>query len=560
MIKIQQLVIVLPLTTILEVMERMNRLGVSFAIVADENNKLCGLVTDGDIRRSFISGSSNNQYVDSIMNRNPVTVEEDVVGSNVKDMLSEKIRYIPVLSKGGHINGVLTLNDNSIDLNVKNRRVCVLGLGYVGLTLSLVMADAGFKVYGYDVNKELIKKISDGSMSFFEDGIDTYLNKHINNNLIPISDLQGIDVDTYIITVGTPIDKKTKRPRIDYIEKAIESIAKYIKQDDLIILRSTVPVGTTRKVVLPILQRSSHLDAGREYFLAYAPERTIEGAALNEIRSLPQVIGGYDRKSRVLAEQLFKELTSTIIEVDSLESAEMVKIMNNTFRDVKFAYANEMALICKELGLDMVKLVNSANMGYTRDRIPVPSPGVGGACLSKDSYILRYSTKDIKAKPKIIELSRRVNESIPKYTSEEIITELSFVNKNIQSVKIFIIGFAFKGQPETSDIRGSTTLDLLNYLKNNNVNRNSIYGYDPVVDPLQIEELGVKYTSLEDGFNDADVVIIMNNHKSYRNMNIHSLLETASDTLIFFDGWHLFEPSDIVKINNIKYIGVGCKC
>ena len=397
-------------------------------------------------------------------------------------------------------------------------------------------------------------------MSFFEDGIDMYLNRHVHNNLTPISSLQHIDVDTYIITVGTPINENTKTPRIDYIEKAIESIAKYIKQDDLIILRSTVPVGTTRRIVLPILQRLSRLDAGKDYYLAYAPERTIEGAALNEIRSLPQVVGGYDLKSKMLAEQLFRELTNTIIEVPNLESAEMVKIMNNTFRDVKFAYANEMALICKELGLDMVKLVDAANMGYTRDKIPVPSPGVGGACLSKDSYILSYSTKDIKTKPEIIERSRYTNELIPRYIADELVTELGLLSKNIRRAKIFIIGFAFKGQPETSDMRGSTTLDLLEYLRNNDANKNSIYGYDPVVEQPEIEELGVKYASLENGFDEADVVIIMNNHKSYHNMDIYSLLERSSNNLIFFDGWHLFDPSDIVGVSNRKYVGVGCKC
>jgi len=560
MLKKQQLVIVSPSTTILEVMEKMNIFGISFAIITSDGDNFLGLVTDGDIRRSFISGVDNNRSIDSIMNNSPVTVEEEASNEVMKNLLNDKFKYIPVLDKKNCICGVLSHTDKSVSIDVKNRKICVLGLGYVGLTLSLVMADVGFKVYGYDTNKDLIKKISDGSLSFFEDGIDMYLNRHVHNNLTPISSLQHIDVDTYIITVGTPINENTKTPRIDYIEKAIESIAKYIKQDDLIILRSTVPVGTTRRIVLPILQRLSRLDAGKDYYLAYAPERTIEGAALNEIRSLPQVVGGYDLKSKMLAEQLFRELTNTIIEVPNLESAEMVKIMNNTFRDVKFAYANEMALICKELGLDMVKLVDAANMGYTRDKIPVPSPGVGGACLSKDSYILSYSTKDIKTKPEIIERSRYTNELIPRYIADELVTELGLLSKNIRRAKIFIIGFAFKGQPETSDMRGSTTLDLLEYLRNNDANKNSIYGYDPVVEQPEIEELGVKYASLENGFDEADVVIIMNNHKSYHNMDIYSLLERSSNNLIFFDGWHLFDPSDIVGVSNRKYVGVGCKC
>ena len=301
------------------------------------------------------------------------------------------------------------------------------------------------------------------------------------------------------------------------------------------------------------------MKAGRDYFLAYAPERTVEGNAINEIKELPQIIGGYEEKSRLMAEQLFRELTHTIIDVESLESAEMVKIMNNTFRDVKFAYTNEMALICKELGLDMVKLVSAANMGYVRDKIPMPSPGVGGACLSKDSYILSYSTRDIKTKPTITTQSRKLNEFIPSDIVAEIMMELKSIGKKVDQIKIFIIGFAFKGQPETSDTRASTTLDLINIIRENNVGKNIIFGYDPIVSSAAIENFGVKSVSLEEGFKDADVVIIMNNHKSYQRIDIFTLLESSKADCIFVDCWHLFEPIEMIKINKIKYISVGCK-
>ena len=378
--------------------------------------------------------------------------------------------------------------------------------------------------------------------------------------LIPTSSFDGIEADTYIVTVGTPIDDVTKLPRIDYIEGAIKSIAPYIKQNDLIILRSTVPVGTTRKVVLPILRELINLEPGQDYFLAFAPERTIEGDALRECRELPQIVGGYDEKSSLLTQQLFKELTHTIVEVDSLESAEMVKIMNNTFRDVKFAYANEMALICKDLGLDMVNLVQAANMGYVRDTIPVPSPGVGGPCLTKDSYILLDSTKNIKNHPYVIEQSRKVNESIPLILSEETLLTLNSLNKQISKAKFFIIGFAFKGEPETSDMRGSTTIDLLQDIIDKGAKDELIYGYDPIIEAEEIKSLGINHSNLEEGFSNADVVILMNNHHSYKKMDIFSLLKMAKEDLIFVDGWHMFDPQDITINTNYKYIGVGCKC
>jgi len=494
------------------------------------------------------------------MNTLPKTVNENMPFKEVVKLISDKYKFLPVLDDEMKIVGLYNFADFSVLIDAKSRTICVLGMGYVGLTLSLVMADVGFKVFGYDIDKGLIDKLSKGQLSFFEEGIDVYLKKHINNGLMPISNLNSIEADTYIVTVGTPIDDETKKPNISYIEQAIISIAPHVKQNDLIILRSTVPVGTTRKVVLPILREYINLEPGQDYFLAFAPERTIEGDALNECRELPQIVGGYDEKSSLLTQQLFKEITHTIIEVDSLESAEMVKIMNNTFRDVKFAYSNEMALICKDLGLDMVNLVNAANMGYTRDKIPTPSPGVGGPCLTKDSYILINSTENVASHPSIVEQSRRVNESIPLVLAEEIVQKLNFLQKNIEESKVFIIGFAFKGNPETSDMRGSTTIDLLNRLRMKKVNNRFIFGYDAVIDPTEIEMLGITHSDLESGFKNADVVVVMNNHSSHKNIDMFSLLKTAKKDLIFVDGWHMFNPKDITKENTINYIGVGCKC
>lgn len=558
MLNKNQLVVLPSSSSILDVMEAIDKKGSPIAILIHDDESLHGILTEGDIRRSLIKGYLTTDSVIEIMNKKPITVDHSQSVEEIISLFSNKYKYLPVLDDQRKVIGLYNISDFSVLIDSKSRTICVVGMGYVGLTLSLVMADVGYKVFGYDIDENLIKKLSNGSLSFFEDGIDTYLKKHINNGLIPINTLENIDVNTYVVTVGTPINEQTKLPNINYIEAAITSIAPFIKKDDLIILRSTVPVGTTREVVLPILRKFVNLEPGEDYFLAYAPERTIEGDALKECRELPQIVGGYDNKSTLLTEQIFNEITNTIVKVDGLESAEMVKIMNNTFRDVKFAYANEMALICKDLNLDMVNLVNAANMGYTRDKIPIPSPGVGGPCLTKDSYILIDSTKKINAHPNIVEHSRKVNESIPSVLAEDIIQNLKSLNKNINTVKFFIIGFAFKGEPETSDMRGSTTLDLLNYLRENNANEEFIYGYDPVISSKEIKLLNIKHATLENGFDNADVVILMNNHHSYKKIDIFSLIESAKQDLIFVDGWHLFNPEDIVVNKEIKYIGVGC--
>ena len=544
--------------SILEVIKAVNDRGSRLAIVVDDQERLIGIATDGDVRRGFLKGHSPNEAIKNIMNSSPVVAKEGLSQEAMLNLVNEKYRQLPVLDDYGRVKGLITFEDKSVVLDTKSRKICILGLGYVGLTLSLVLAEIGFKVYGYDTNDKVIEKVNRCLAPFHEDGLDAYLHRHVGNNLLPVSELSSLDADVYIITVGTPIDPQTKKPKIDHIETATADIAPHLKPDDLVVLRSTVPVGTTRNIVLPILTELSGLKPGLEYYLAYAPERTVEGRAIPEIRELPQVVGGYDEKSVMLVERLFREVTSTIIDVGSLESAEMVKILNNTFRDVKFGYANEMALICKELGLDVVKIINAANLGYTRDRIPVPSPGVGGACLTKDPYLLIHSCKGIKFQPEIVRQSRMINEFIPRKIAGEVVDEIEQLGKSKEKIKMFIIGFAFKGEPETSDTRGSTTIDLLKHFKDNGVIEGSFFGYDPLVPEKDLSELGVTPVSLEEGFKNADVVAIMNNHKSYKKMDIFSLLSLSKNDCIFVDGWYTFEPKDISRINGIKYIGVGC--
>jgi UDP-N-acetyl-D-mannosaminuronic acid dehydrogenase len=545
--------------SIFEVMKAINESASKFAMIVDNEERLVGIVTDGDIRRGFLNGHDAGEPVKNIMNRSPIVVKEGMSRETMLELVNEKYAQIPVLDDNGRVKGVITFKDKSVLLDAKSRQICMIGLGYVGLTLSVVLAELGFKVFGYDTDGNLIEKIKNGFVPFYEDNLEAYLHRYVGKNLIPISDLSGCKVDTYIVSVGTPVNPETKKPIIDNIEDAARYIAKFLKPDDLVVLRSTVPVGTTREVMLPILNDLSGLKAGIDYYLAYAPERTIEGRAISEIKELPQIIGGYDKKSTMLVNRLFREITPTIVDVGSLEGAEMVKILNNTFRDVKFGYANEMALVCKELGLDMVKLVQAANLGYVRDEIPVPSPGVGGACLTKDPYFLIHSCKDLKHQPRMVSHSRQINEFIPYHIVGEVHQQITQLKKKIDTLKIFIVGFAFKGEPETSDLRGSTTIDLLNHFRKKGIRDSSFFGYDPIVSQEEIAALGVKPVSIVEGFKDADVVLIMNNHKSYKKMDVFDLLNSARNDCIFVDGWYTFEPKDIITVNNVRYIGIGCR-
>ena len=265
--------------------------------------------------------------------------------------------------------------------------VVVLGLGYVGLTLGTVFAEEGAHVIGVDINETVIDMLSNGIPHFYEPGLEEKLfacteRLEFRTTIPPL-----IAPATYVISVGSNISKHGE-PDYSHIERASEHISKALKQGDMVILRSTVPIGTTRNRVIPILEKHSHLKAGNDFFVAFAPERTIEGKALEELRTLPQMIGGYSLACRQKAEQFFSKISQHIVLLDTLEEAELAKLISNAYRDLSFAFANSIALIASEHNINISTVINAANDGYKRNNIPLPSPGVGGYCLSKDPQLL----------------------------------------------------------------------------------------------------------------------------------------------------------------------------
>lgn len=440
------------------------------------------------------------------------------------------------------------------------KEIAIIGMGYVGLTLSVVLTKNGFKVYGIEIKKEIVENLKKGNPHFHEKRLKPLLRQQqkLGNLKIRESLPNSNDkIDIYIICVGTPLKKESRTPNIDYIRNVVVSVANHMNQNSLIILRSTVPVGTSRNVVLPLLEKQSGLKAGKDFSFAFAPERTIEGNAILELETNPQIIGGFDEKSVSLASDLFRKLTPTVINVSRLEAAEMIKILDNTYRDVRFAYANEIAMICEKLNLDATELINAANTHYPRNNIPVPSPGVGGACLSKDPHILIDFAKKAGYDTKIVKESRRINEYIPVQIVKRIKTKLNEFNKDIKNAKIFIVGFAFKGEPETSDMRDSTTLWVLDELKKY-ANADNIYGFDPAVDNEQLKHFGIKVcNTMEEGYSNADVILFLNNHRSYLDLDLFEICSKMNKPALFYDAWRMFEKELFKNIGDIHYIGVG---
>ena len=551
--------------TITQVLELINKaphynLPSGIAIVVDDSDSMLGMVTDGDIRRALLQGSNLDDKINSVMNTNPITLNNNLTSNEKSIMLDKKlnelyknkthktdIKNILILDDANHVIDVI---DYSHIMNKNNlKSISVIGLGYVGLTLAVSLADVGFKVIGIDSNEEIIKKLNDGLPHIHEVGLDSLLKFHLGKNLIIQSNSKSVSTDVHILCVQTPIDDDNE-PITQYLEKATEYIAKNLSKNDLIIVRSTVPIGTTRNIIIPILENISGLSSGQDFHLACAPERTVAGRALKEIRELPQIVAGFDSFSSDFATSIFKKLTQTIVNVEHLEEAELIKLMDNTFRDLTFAYSNQIAQIADKYDLNASKIIQAANEGYSRNSIPKPSPGVGGVCLKKDPYILVSSSKKKGYVPKLTEVARHINENMPNYIISKIERFSKSSGKDLSQMKIFVIGFAFKGNPETSDTRQSSTLDVTNKLRQLTTN---IFGYDPVLNQNAFQQFNVMPVDLETGFKNADCVLIMNNHSSYSNFDIYHFLSKTNKPSLFFDGWGIFGKKVIQQIDHVLY-------
>jgi len=409
---------------------------------------------------------------------------------------------------------------------VKNN-VCILGMGYVGLTLAAAMSEKGFNVFGVEIDDEKLKTIREGRSHFLEVGLDMTLERGIKNRTLSFSKEipAGQEFDAYIVTVGTPLDHDGN-PRMDMIENVGTDISNHLAPGALIILRSTVKVGTTRDIVKPILDA-----AGKEYYLAFCPERTIEGKAMEELNYLPQIIGGLNDKSVQKAEEIFSRITSTIHRLSSLESAELIKLLDNSFRDVFFSFGNEVALMCEALGLSSHEIINAANMGYSRTNIA--NPGfVGGPCLEKDPYILDHSLKSHNYSPDLIKTARKLNESVVDHVFNHVKTHLKENPKPV----ITLMGLAFKGTPDTDDLRGSAALDLIDAF-NSGMPNATLRGQDYFVKDEEIEKLGIKPVDEIEAFEKADLVIILNNNKKYSWIDYGKHSSFLNSSGMIYDCW-----------------------
>lgn len=432
-----------------------------------------------------------------------------------------------------------------------DRTVCVIGLGYVGLTLAVVMARVGFEVRGVEIRDQVLERLGRGQPHFHEPGLEEALRRAVEGGLGFSKHLPpGGGARVYIITVGTPLDGDG-RTRLDMVEKVSRELSGHLKDGDLVIMRSTVMLGTTRKVVLPILRRT-----GVRFDIAFCPERTLEGKALQELHQLPQIIGGDGVDAGVRASQIFGFLTPTIVRVSGLETAEMIKLIDNTSRDVRFAFANEVARLCDAAGISAAEVIRAGGLAYPRTDVPMPGP-VGGPCLGKDPYILAEGLKALGVEPELSLAARRLNER----QAEEVAAHLARVCATLDGFPaepvVTLMGLAFKGRPATDDLRGTTARPILEACRRH-FPAARFRGWDPVVREPEIRGFGLQpCAGLEDAFAGSNLALVLNNHPVFADMPVERLADRLARPGLVYDFWNNFDARELRLPEGTGYMALG---
>lgn len=390
-----------------------------------------------------------------------------------------------------------------------NKKIAIYGLGHIGLPTAAILANNNLNVIGADINEENVKKINKGICFFKEPGLDDLVNKAVKtNHLKATSDLIEASKisDIQIVIVPTPIDENNDAD-LSFVISACENIAKGLSKDNLVIIESTVPPETCVNVVKPILEKSG-LKCGEDFCLAYSPERALPNNTLYEMTHNTRIVGGYNKKSADLAGKLYSHITkSDIIKVKNMTSAEMVKLMENTYRDVNIALANEFALLCEKINVDVNEVINSANY-HPRVNIHTPGPGVGGHCIPVDPYFLIELGEKYDVETRLLNASRSINNDMPKHVLDLLLK----YKEDKDEYSIAILGMAYKGNVD--DIRETPTIKLINLLKEHDFN---VFVNDPYVNKDIIEKFDVKSIDFESSFK-CDCVILMTDHDLYQDI------------------------------------------
>jgi UDP-N-acetyl-D-glucosamine dehydrogenase len=388
--------------------------------------------------------------------------------------------------------------------------VGIVGLGYVGLPLVVAFAEAGFQVIGVDLDAEKVAALERGS-SYVEDVPSETLDR-LADQITATTDYAALAAcDTVSICVPTPL-RKTGDPDVSYIISATDALSEHVHSGMLVVLESTTYPGTTTEIVLPRLERSAGgLTVGEDFFLCFSPERVDPGREDWTTQTTPKVIGGVTEACREAGAALYGSAIETVVPVSSTEAAEMVKLLENTFRAVNIGMVNEMLLMCEKLGIDVWEVIEAAAtkpFGFMKF---TPGPGIGGHCIPIDPLYLSWKLKSLKFTARFIELADEVNSAMPEYWVREVQDALNAVEKPVKGSSVLVLGVAYK--PDISDLRESPALDILHLLEAKGAD---VAYHDPHVPAFNHD--GITMTSVPElgpALDAADCVVIVTDHSAY---------------------------------------------
>lgn len=413
----------------------------------------------------------------------------------------------------------------------RNAKVAVIGLGYVGLPLAVEFAKAGFKVFGIDTDKNKVKKINKGESYIADVNAAELANVVKRNKLTAFSSFSILEnTDIVNICVPTPL-RKTKEPDISYIIKAADQVTKHLHKGQLIILESTTYPGTTQEVVLPKLEKKG-FKAGKDFCLAFSPERVDPGNKKYKTGNIPKVVGGISAKCNSLAKIYYKTIGTKVVTVSSPSIAETVKLLENTFRSVNIALVNEMLLLCDKMNINIWEVINAAKTKPFGFMAFYPGPGLGGHCIPIDSHYLSWKARISGYEPRFIDLAGQINSYMPLHVVNKVGELLNNIGKSIRGSKILILGVAYKKDVE--DIRESPAIEIIQELKKKGAKIN--YN-DPYIDRLNLDKEILKSTKLSFSvLKSQDMVILVTDHNKYEPKFIVKGAKILFDTRNFTSG------------------------
>lgn len=408
----------------------------------------------------------------------------------------------------------------------KSAQIAVLGLGYVGLPLAVIFAEAGFQVTGIDTIQEKVDIINRGE-SFIQDVPSEQVARLVaDGKLRAVTDFSELErIDAVSICVPTPL-RKTGDPDLSYILSAAEQLGRYLHPGMVIVLESTTYPGTTRELLLPKFEKTSHLKVGEDFFLAFSPERVDPGRTDWTTKNTPKVIGGITPACTQVSTTWYSQALETVVSVSSAEVAEMAKLLENTFRMINIGLVNEMAIMCKRLGVDVWEVIDAAAtkpFGFMKF---TPGPGLGGHCIPIDPLYLSWKLRALNYTARFIELASEINTGMPRYVVSLIQDALNQHQKPLNGSKVLVLGAAYK--PNIDDLRESPSLDIIGML----IQKGAEVSYhDPFIPLIHQDNWELKSISnLSASIQEADCVVIITDHSAYNYQEILDHAKLIVDT------------------------------